>query len=283
MKTIKDEIIENFFNILVEAMPAEDPELFKYRKHNVSTPMSETEWSPKRPSRVELEENIPRKKPHDVGMEEKKPWGWSSGESEWSTEVSPGSLSSGESEWDSEEILSGGWPKIVRLPDGKKKIYNSEQEWREDAQTRRPDYAKKRDVEQEPEVDVEGFEAEPEIEVDVEGLENKEQPLDKKYDDDKVIEMIKKDPVNVATNLMLQRKPEYSKFIYPLLKSLVDWASNSGIDLKKGDLLYDEMEYMMNVLEEGADLAEVKKINRNLDKAEEIVDKSTARPISKRI
>lgn len=146
----------------------------------------------------------------------------------------------GESEWEppdrpkveEKKTYEPGWPKKIELPDGSIKIFHSPEEWRKSTEER----FKKTHVAPE---------------------ETPTEPAETgKYSDEEVKRMIAEDPSHVVTNLMLQRKPEYKKFMYDMLKSLVDWVTDSNISPKKGTVLYDEADYMLNEL------------NKNLDEKE---------------
>lgn len=243
MKNTRDEIIEDFLKLLSTASDEE------YKK---PIPMTEEEYK-------NLEKGI---------------WS-SSGETTWT----PGFTGepSGETTWapglpktpapqpqlrpepKPEPEVEEEKPFKVKMPDGSVKSFRDVQEWREDARKRS----------QRPEEPTPTSEPEPKTE----STESK----DKEYSDEEVMQMIKEDPGHVATNLMLQRKPEYSKFIYPLLKSLVDWATETEVPVEKGGMLYEEMNWMLEVLEDAATFKEIQKLNRDLDEIEKLLDEEEAK------
>lgn len=117
-----------------------------------------------------------------------------------------------------------GWPKKVKHQDGTVAVYRTPEEWREAARKK---------------YDLPGPKPE--------------------YSDEEVLKMVKEDPSHVVTNLMLQRKPEYRKFIYPILKAFVDWMTETGVSPERGTMLYEETDYMLKELEREADLKEAEK------------------------
>jgi hypothetical protein len=274
MKNTRDEIMEEFYSLLSNA--AMSPEEYEQLQLGNYSTSGETEWSP--------------------STEEPA----TSGESEWTPDLPKpivedwvekweGSKEEMPEESEDDEPAEEGWPKTVKMQDGSKRVFKSLKEWREDARKR-----KGKPVE-EPKVP----ESEPEIEVEVEpesapeepklGLEESSTESGAEYSDEEVMQMIEEDPANVVTNLMLQRKPEYSKFMYPMLKSLMDWLVESGSQAKPGDILYDEAEYMLERLEESVDLrdlakikGDVSEIERMLDEQEQSKESNMLYPISKR-
>lgn len=82
----------------------------------------------------------------------------------------------------------------------------------------------------------------------------KEQPY-VEYSDQEVLEMIAKDPSHVVTNLMLHRKPEYQKLdlLLPMAKSITGWMAKSGISPEQGTPLYDETNYILDLIEQIAE------------------------------
>jgi hypothetical protein len=125
-----------------------------------------------------------------------------------------------------EEIESPpGWPKKVKLPDGSTKVLRSPEEWRKIVRER----------------------------------EGRPKPEPKpEYNDKEVMEMIKEDPADVVTNLMLQRKPEYRHLMYDVLKAFVDWITENDIPVEKDGIIQTEILYMLDELEREADQLEAK-------------------------
>jgi len=129
-----------------------------------------------------------------------------------------------------EEIESPpGWPKKVKLPDGSTKIFRSPEEWRKAVRERegRPEPEKKSE-----------------------------------FSDEEVMEMIKKDPSDVVTNFMLQRKPEYKHLMYDIMKAFVDWITKNNIPVEKGGIMHNEMLYMLDELEREADRLDAEKAQK---------------------
>ena len=96
-----------------------------------------------------------------------------------------------------------------------------------------------------PEVEVPGSDP-----VDVES----DSMADRMSDKELAAEIVK-DPVNLVTNLMIQRDPRYSDpgIIYTLLESLFAWLKDSNIKLDKGSVLYEESQYMIDFLKKELD------------------------------
>jgi hypothetical protein len=118
----------------------------------------------------------------------------------------------------------GDWPKKVKLPDGSTKEIGSLDEWRELVKEREPSKMK-----------------------------------EKKYSDEEVMEMIKKDPSDVVTGLMLQRKPEYRHLMYPIIKAFVDWLTETGLPVEKNSIMHNELLYMFGKLKRKDYLKEVER------------------------
>lgn len=78
------------------------------------------------------------------------------------------------------------------------------------------------------------------------------------HSDAEVLEMIKADPMDVVTNQMLHRKPEYQKIdlLMPMARGMVDFMSEANISPEKGTLLYEETTHILNLLEKLADEAD---------------------------
>jgi hypothetical protein len=149
-----------------------------------------------------------------------------------------------------EEVESPpGWPKKVKHQDGTEAVYRTPEEWREAAR-------KKYDL------------PEP-------------KPSEPEYSDEEVMKMIQKDPSDVVTNLMLHRKPEYRKFMYPMLKAFVDWMTETGVHPERGTMLYEETIYMLDELERQADLEDaekgIEKTKTELDELEKAVEEEEKR------
>lgn len=151
-----------------------------------------------------------------------------SGESTWGPEVSEETVELDLPKATEEENLPG-WPKKIRMSDGSMRVFNSPKEWMESVKERFP----------------------------------KTETPEKKFSDEEVMEMIKEDPSNVVTNLMLQRKPEYKHLMYPMLKSFVNWMTETGVNVKKGTLPYEETAYMLNELEKEIERKEAEKSNKD--------------------
>jgi len=80
-----------------------------------------------------------------------------------------------------------------------------------------------------------------------------EQPeVKQEYSDEEYFKMIKNEPEHVATNLMLQRVAPYNqiKYVYPLAKSLINWITEINYSPEEGSVLYEEIKYMLDIVEQ---------------------------------
>lgn len=127
-------------------------------------------------------------------------------------------------------------PPIVSDVPGESEWHNPESEYQQEEEMIR------REEENTPEPDV-GYKYHP-----------KEQPY-VEYSDEKVLEMIIKDPSHVVTNLMLHRKPEYQKLnlLLPMARSITEWMAKTGISPEQGTPLYDETNYILDLIEQIAE------------------------------
>lgn len=78
-----------------------------------------------------------------------------------------------------------------------------------------------------------------------------EETIQPEFTDPELLSMIMQDPMHVATNLMIQRRPEYQRIeiIHPLLRGVVDYMTNAKLELEPGSLVYDEVNFMIDFFE----------------------------------
>lgn len=260
----QEEEADNWFNREVDVArqetapsPAEEtrkpqpmtPEQYDELSKGNVTMSGESEWSPKSPEAPAPEEpGVPVQ----------------SGETEWSptpagplqpewvekwkSHVKPGDTESGKTEWYNPDVEYNFEEEMVERHDSdipedagpgyryhpEEKVYRGP--WHPE---RRPEHLKKQDEEK---------------------LKSLEGPKESEpeYSDEEYFKMVEEEPEHVVTNLMLQRKAPYNqfKYIYPLAKSTVDWLNAVDYTPEKGSMLYEEIVYMLDMIEQEAERKE---------------------------